>query len=475
MTPMEGLLLLLGLFGVPVGLLALSHRFRDRGRRARGAFWGGLGGYVFGLSVWVWTLLGPAVMWNPGSTRLAGVILPLLGVAVFGAIVGAAIGRTPRRGPRAPGRQGRATSAGSTGSTAVILGLLVAGTSAAADPAAGQVAGGIGSPDDLFVVRDIDTNVIIAETAPGVSSSAYASSVAVLGSRGVLLIDTFHGPGPAEWFLDRIAERTDVPVRWVVNTHWHGDHLWGNAAVLDRFPEVDILAHPATLERIASEGATALEAELDRLDARIESLEQQIAALPADDERLERGRTLLGRARAQRVEAGRIRIAPPTVPVSDFRRLDVGNRTVWIQPVGPAHTDGDVVVWIDGILVAGDIVEEGTLWLDGADVRAWASTLGDLAGRGPGLVIPSHGGLPETADRAALLHLHRDALQAAVAHGSRTNAAGAAVELDLSAFADLRARFSEWGVGGEAFDAWMVRAVEAVRESAGGGSTYERP
>ncbi|HKK93529.1 MAG TPA: hypothetical protein VJ925_08840 [Longimicrobiales bacterium] len=105
MTAFEGVLLLLGLFGVPVGLLALSHRFRNRGRRARGAFWGGFLGYGLGMLVWLSALLGPAVMWDPGSARLAAVILPLVGLGLVGAAIGASIGRIPRRGPKAPRRQ----------------------------------------------------------------------------------------------------------------------------------------------------------------------------------------------------------------------------------------------------------------------------------------------------------------------------------------------------------------------------------
>jgi len=318
------------------------------------------------------------------------------------------------------------------------------------------------NPEELFVVRDVDANVIVAETAPGVDSSAYACSVAVLGSEGVFVVDTFHGPGPADWFLDRIAERTDAPVRWVVNTHSHGDHVWGNAAVLQRFPEAEILAHPATIESLASEGRAALEAERVRLDRRIAMLAAEIAALPTRDDRRERGGVLLARARAQRVEAARVRVVPPTVAVPEFRRIDVGSRAVWIQPVGPAHTEGDVVVWIDGILVAGDIVEEGLLWIEGADLEAWASALTGLARRGPAMVIPAHGGLPESVDRAALLHLQRDALQAAVAHARLTEPNA---EIDPADFAELRAEFAEWGVGREAFDAWIVRAIRSARRS----------
>lgn len=456
MTPLEGALLLLGIFGVPIGLLALSHRFRDLGRRPRGAFWGGLLGWMVGMFVWLAATIGPAVMWDPASARLAGVVLPLLGFPLLGVALGAVIGRTPRRGPKAPGRRKRRgpSTSGGTKQAGEAASMMVVLLGALAAPVAAQ------PPDEIFVVREIDGGVILAETAPGVPPSSYASSVAVLGSEGVLLVDTFHGPTAAEWFLDRIAERTDAPVRWVVNTHRHGDHVWGNAAVLDRFPDAQILAHPVTKEWLETEGAAALEQERQRLDARIASIEGQLMEIAADDERRPGGEALMARTRAQRAEVDRIEPAPPTESVSEFRRIDVGSRTVWVQPLAPAHTDGDVVVWIDGILVAGDVVEEGLLWIEGADVAGWTRTLAELAGRGPALVIPAHGGLPESIDRAELLHLQRDAMAQVM---SVALLAEPGTEVNLDGFSGLRERFAEWGVGGEAFDAWVLRAVEAAR------------
>ena len=79
---------------------------------------------------------------------------------------------------------------------------------------------------------------------------------------------------------------------------------------------------------------------------------------------------------------------------------------------------------------------------------------------GSALVISAHGGLPESVERAALLHLHRDALLRAVRYANTLRSGD---EADLSSFADLRARYAEWGVIAETFDAWMAQAIEAVR------------
>jgi len=448
-TPLEGGILLLGIFGIPLLLLGFGQRFRHRGRRARGAFWGGVVGYGAALVLWSLSLLATPVLWDEASARIAGVILPLLAVGGLGMALGAAIGREPRRRRKRRGAVKRTTDAAS-------LSLLFL---------AGSVGGAAAQPpEEIFTLRELDSEVLLAETVPGVPPSAFASSVAVLGTRGVLIVDTFHGPTAANWFMDRIAERTEVPVRWVVNTHHHGDHIWGNAAVLERFPEARILAHPNAMARVTAEGSGAIDAERTRLDGRIERLEGALTEMSGDDSRRPGALAQLERMRAQRAEVERIVLAPPTAPVNDFMRIDVGSRTVWVQPLGPAHTDGDVVVWIDGILVAGDVVEEGLLWLEGADVETWAANLDALAQRGPALVIPAHGGMPESIDRAALLHLHRDALMRAYIVASMLRDGGAP---DLSSFADLRERYAEWGVDAEAFDAWIASAISAARRPGG--------
>lgn len=410
MTPLEGAVLLLGLIAVPLALLSMGHGYRRAGRRLRGAFWGGVAGYGVGVVLWAWATIAPPVLWDEASPRIAAVVLALLGCGVLGMAVGAAVGRRPRR------------RAGPVGQVVI---LAIGALSGLVDGAALEAQ----DPADLFVVTELDRDVLLAETAPGVPPQAHATSVAVLGSRGVLIVDTFDGPTAMEWFLDRIAERTEAPVRWVVNTHAHGDHVRGNAAVRARFPEATIHAHPATAARLRSEAEASLR-----------------------------------RAPGQRGEVDRVEIVAPDVSVETFERIDVGSRAVWLQSLPPAHTEGDMVVWIDGILVAGGLVEEGLPRLEGADLESWAQVLVDLAARGPALVVAGHGGRPESDERAALLHLQRDVLLRAVT-GARMLREGAVI--DPEAFADLRVRFAQWGVEADAFDEWMARAVEAAREGSG--------
>lgn len=96
MSGLDSVLLLLGIFGVPIALLVGGHRFRRLGRRMRGAFWGGVIGYAIGILFWGVATMAPAEMWAQGSIRLSAVVMPLIifGSAGFG--IGALVGKKPK-------------------------------------------------------------------------------------------------------------------------------------------------------------------------------------------------------------------------------------------------------------------------------------------------------------------------------------------------------------------------------------------
>jgi hypothetical protein len=83
--------LLLGFFVVPLALLALGHRLRDRTVRQRGAFWGGVIGHSLALLAAVTAMHYPAVLWTGQPRVFVAFWLMLIGGAA-GALIGAAVG-----------------------------------------------------------------------------------------------------------------------------------------------------------------------------------------------------------------------------------------------------------------------------------------------------------------------------------------------------------------------------------------------
>ena len=70
----------------------------------------------------------------------------------------------------------------------------------------------------------------------------------VVRGDGVLLVDSRAGPAEALELLAQVRAITDAPVRWLVNTHWHEDHIGGNQVFRDSFPELVIVGTGAKAE-----------------------------------------------------------------------------------------------------------------------------------------------------------------------------------------------------------------------------------
>lgn len=191
---------------------------------------------------------------------------------------------------------------------------------------------------------------------------------AVLGDRGLLLVDTLGSVTAAEHMLGRLRRVSAAPLLAVVNTHAHWDHVLGNGAARADSPDVRLLAHDET-----------------------------VAALPDAVARVQGGLDAEGLDDQHRVE---VLDSPLVVPEETFTSvlpLDLGDRYVEVVHCGRGHTDGDAVVLVPDadVLLAGDLVEEGAHPGYGVDCwpLEWPGTLEVLAQltTPATVVVPGHG------------------------------------------------------------------------------------
>ena len=196
---------------------------------------------------------------------------------------------------------------------------------------------------------------------------------------GVVVVDALGSPALARAALAEIARITPLPVRHVVVTHYHADHIYG----LQVFREAGatVLAHTGGREYLATDTARQ----------RLEASRSELA--PWVD------------AQTQLVPADRWLPAGDTV-------LTLGGEDIVLRPVGPAHTAEDLVVWLPrrGVMFSGDLVFRGRVPFVGqADSRAWIRSLGRLIEARPTVVVPGHG--PLSREPMADLVLTRDYLR----------------------------------------------------------------
>ena len=87
------------------------------------------------------------------------------------------------------------------------------------------------APKAFFTLHDLGSGVWAAVAVPG--SGAGSNAGFVIGDDGVVVIDTFQSAAAAAQLLAAIRERTQLPIRFVVNTHYHLDHVTGNGVFHD--------------------------------------------------------------------------------------------------------------------------------------------------------------------------------------------------------------------------------------------------
>lgn len=342
-------------------------------------------------------------------------------------------------------------SAVAVGLAAVVVGI----AAAAVGPDAQEL-------DGIFRFEEIGEGVYASLTRDGVNPSAYANAVFVAGSTGAVMIDAHHAPDAAARALAEFRDRVAVPVRWLVLTHGHGDHVWGASAVVEAFPEVEIVAHPATRDSLVLSGDRHLAAEVQRVSGILDRIRTALEAGEVPEDQTGSYQSALGRYEGQLAGLADIEVVPPAAVVDRERRLDLGGREAVIIHPGPAHTAGDLVVWIPhaGFLAAGDLLEEAPLWLEGADARGWASALDRLSRLGATGVLPSHG---RRRDDATLLRAHAGFLGDAV-HLLDAGEPPDSVTM-LDALDQHRGRLAPFGIGEADFEAY----AQAVRKAILGG------
>jgi glyoxylase-like metal-dependent hydrolase (beta-lactamase superfamily II) len=242
------------------------------------------------------------------------------------------------------------------------------------------------------------------EVADGVFRRRYqphdVSVSVVRGADGLLVCDTRSSHREADEIRADLKQLGTLPVRWVVNTHAHFDHSFGNA----RFGPDSDLGAPIY-------GHELVPAHLDAYER--PKLAEVIASgeEPAD-------------------EWADIVITPPTVLVRDAMTLDLGGTTADLVYLGRGHTDNDLLVHLpaSGVWLTGDLVEESgpPVYGSGSFPLDWPETIGRLrrALREGDVLVPGHGAVVD----AAFLAAQHQGLKAAAALIRDLYAAGVPAE-----------------------------------------------
>jgi glyoxylase-like metal-dependent hydrolase (beta-lactamase superfamily II) len=255
---------------------------------------------------------------------------------------------------------------------------------------------------------------VLQQVAPGVYAAidqgtrAGANAGFVIGDDGVAVVDSFQYPAVAETLLAEIRKLTPLPVRYLINTHHHIDHVAGES-VFKRAGAV-IVAQRNVFGWIRTENLTFFGPDKPKERAMVE-------ALPL-----------------------------PDLLVDGSLTIRLGGRRLELRAL-PGHTGGDLVVAVPDadVLFCGDLMWRRTApSLIDATVSKWIATLADLQHR-PGaaayIYVPGQGDVARLVDVADFQH-YLEELTAAVRTAMAAGAKGD--DLVAAALPQLKASYGSW-------------------------------
>jgi glyoxylase-like metal-dependent hydrolase (beta-lactamase superfamily II) len=214
---------------------------------------------------------------------------------------------------------------------------------------------------------------------PGKQNEGNTSNAGfVVTPDGVVVFDALGTPSLGWALLREIRKITDKPVRYIVVSHYHADHIYGLQALKDHTGAL-IVAQERSSEYKENE-ETADEKAEQRLDQRRQAL-------------------------APWVDRD-TRIVPPDITFVQRATIALGGRRFVVRYAGPAHSSSDAMMLVepDGVLFAGDIVQNGRIPFmnsDDVDTANWLRALEEVGKYDPKFIIPGHG-TPSTAAKQAI-------------------------------------------------------------------------
>lgn len=294
-----------------------------------------------------------------------------------------------------------------------------------------------------FAVERLANNVYALIRKEPASLWFNPNNVFIVGKRDVIVVDSNISSEYTHEVLAALREITDKPVKYVVNTHWHEDHIIGNHVYRDAFPGVQFIGHRSTLTDLPAIGASNRKGSIENGPGFVERLRKQIekgenlAGQKITDEERKGYLSDIGLVSSYLAESKDFHIIMPDILVDDRLEIDQDGRKIEILYLGKAHTGGDIIVRLpnENIVVSGDLVVYPVPLIGSTSYPLeYGAALKKLLALKPKIIVPGHGPVMRefsyVRSMIGLLDSIRQQVDAAAARGDSLDQMRKSVDLE---------------------------------------------
>jgi glyoxylase-like metal-dependent hydrolase (beta-lactamase superfamily II) len=252
-----------------------------------------------------------------------------------------------------------------------------------------------------FFITQLKDNVfaVMREDPPGYAVESNSGFIEC--AEHLVVVDAQSNDATTGRVLAAIRRHTNKPVRYLINTHWHDDHIVGNRVYRDAFPSMQFIGHAASVEYLPTLGKQNRDLFHRAIPGVLEGFRES----------LESGRSITGKTLSKeqrRSLESDVRLGEgyasvpndfvailPDIAVKDKYSIRDAGCAIDVLALGNAHTTGDLVIHMpeQQVAFAGDIVGWPVLLVgpEQSRVREWPETLARLRNLKAAMIVPGHG------------------------------------------------------------------------------------
>ncbi|MFO7827466.1 MAG: MBL fold metallo-hydrolase [Bacteroidales bacterium] len=229
-----------------------------------------------------------------------------------------------------------------------------------------------------------------------ITNSGGGNIVFLITKKGVVVVDAGGSPGNAQNIIQAIKSKTDSPIKYLIYTHSHRDHIYG----VSEFPDdIKIIAHQNIVDNLKNYTEPGLKNSLENtIPEYLEGLKSQIeneSQENSDD--LEKVKQQYNLYSNYLKDLKKVKIRYPDITFTDSYKLKLKNERIFLEYPGPGHTNDNIVVKFSNhnVIHTGDLIFNGSVPYvitdHGANVENWINIVDDLYIENIKTVVPGHG------------------------------------------------------------------------------------